>query len=334
MVRKARHPSPSDYRLITDTSELAAFCRRQAAVDFVTIDTEFMRDRTFWPQLCLMQAAGPAEVAVIDPLADGIELGPFFELLADPTVLKVFHAARQDLEIFYYLGDVIPKPLFDTQVAAMVCGFGESAGYETLVAKLAGGRIDKTSRFANWAQRPLSERQLRYAVADVTYLRPVYERLRRRLDQSGRASWLEEEMAVLTDPNTYRVDPRTAWLRLKTKSGDPRFLAVLRELAAWREEEAMRRDQPRGRILRDDCLMDIAAHAPETAEQLARCRAVARGYAESRAGREVLRVVACGLAVPESERPAALADGRAAAGAAEAKMRGRSRGPEAGRQRR
>jgi ribonuclease D len=303
MARKARTIPPSDWRLITDTGELAAFCRRQAAADFVTVDTEFMRDRTFWSQLCLMQAAGPAEAVVIDPLADGIELAPFFELLANPAVLKVFHAARQDIEIFFDLGQVIPRPLFDTQVAAMVCGFGESAGYETLVAKLAGGQIDKTSRFANWAQRPLSERHLHYAVADVTYLRPVYKRLRQWLDESGRASWLEEEMAILTDPATYRVDPRTAWTRLKPRSGDPRFLAVLRELAAWREAEAMRRDLPRGRILRDDSLMDVAAHAPETVDKLARCRAITRGYAEGRAGREILAAIACGLAVPASQCP-------------------------------
>lgn len=303
MVRRSSRSSPPDRHVITGTRELAAFCARQAGADYVTVDTEFMRDRTFWPLLCLVQIAGRDEAAAVDTLAEGIELKPLFELLAAPKVIKVFHAARQDIEIFYLLAGIIPKPLFDTQVAAMVCGFGESAAYATLVARLAGARIDKTSRFTDWARRPLSDTQLSYAIADVTHMRPVYERLRKRLEDSGRAAWLEEEMAVLTDPATYRIDPRTAWTRLKTKSTNRRFLAVLRELAAWREEEAMRRNLPRNRILRDDALMDIAGHAPADAAQLSRSRGIPRGYADSAAGKGILAAVARGRAVPESGCP-------------------------------
>jgi len=305
MNRKSSRKSVPDRQLITSTKELAAFCARQAGADYVTVDTEFMRDKTFWPQLCLVQVAGPDEAAAIDTLADGIELKPLIELLRAPEVLKVFHAARQDVEIFYFLAGAVPKPLFDTQVAAMVCGFGESAAYATLVAKLAGARIDKTSRFTNWARRPLSDNQLHYAIADVTHMRPVYERLRKRLEESGRAAWLEEEMAVITDPATYRIDPRTAWTRLKTKSTNRRFLAILRELAAWREEEAMRRDLPRGRILRDDLVMDIAGQAPADATQLGRSRGIPRGYAESAGGKGILAAVARGRAIPDGECPEA-----------------------------
>ncbi|MFQ5954585.1 MAG: ribonuclease D [Kiloniellales bacterium] len=304
MARKSSLTHPAGrYLVISSTPALADFCKRQARAGYVTIDTEFIRDKTFWPQLCLVQIAGPDEAAAVDSLAPGIELGPLLELLTKPAVLKVFHAARQDIEIFFHLAGIIPQPLFDTQVAAMVCGFGESAAYETLVAKLTGERIDKTSRFTDWARRPLSERQLSYAIADVTLMRPIYERFCKRLESSGRAAWLEEEMAVISDPATYRLDPRTAWMRLKSKSTDRRYLAVLRELAAWREEEAMRRDLPRGRVLRDAALLEIARQAPQSAAQLARSRGLPRGYAASRAGRAVLAVVRRGLAVPDADRP-------------------------------
>ncbi len=304
MARKSS-PAPAAGRhlVISDTRALADFCGRQATADYVAVDTEFMRDRTFWPQLCLVQIAGPDEACAVDTLAPGIELEPLIALLTAPGLLKVFHAARQDIEIFFYLADIIPQPLFDTQVAAMVCGFGDSVAYETLVARLAGQRIDKTSRFTDWSRRPLTERQLSYAVADVTLMRPVYERLRKRLEGSRRAGWLQEEMAVLCDPATYRLDPRTAWMRLKTKSTDRRYLAVLRELAAWREEEAMRRDLPRGRVLRDPSLLEIAGHAPESAAQLGRSRGLPRGYAEGRAGAAVLAAVRRGLAVPDADCP-------------------------------
>ncbi len=289
--------------LITTTRDLEAFCRDLAGADYITVDTEFLREKTYYPQLCLIQVAGPGGAVAIDPLAEGIDLGPLVAVLDDPGVLKVFHAARQDLEIFYQLTGKIPHPLVDTQVAAMVCGFGESVGYETLVTKLAGAHIDKSSRFTDWSQRPLTDRQLQYALSDVIHLRPAFEKLRKRLARTGREHWLEEEMAVLTDPRTYRVDPDTAWQRLKVRTTKPRFMAALKELAAWREREAQRRDLPRSRVLRDEALLEIAAHAPTSVEDLARTRGMGRGFAEGRQGQEVLAAVQRGLNLPESEWP-------------------------------
>ncbi|GAA4252472.1 ribonuclease D [Azospirillum formosense] len=289
--------------LITTTEDLDAFCRSLAGVDYITVDTEFLREKTYWPQLCLVQVGGPNGAVAIDPLAEGIDLAPLFRVMVDPAILKVFHAARQDVEIFWHLSGQIPHPLFDTQVAAMVCGFGESVGYETLVTKLAGARIDKSSRFTDWSQRPLTERQLTYALSDVIHLRPAYEKLKRRLVRSGRAHWLEEEMAVLTDPATYQADPDSSWLRLKVRTNKPRFMAVLKELAAWREREAQRRDLPRSRVLRDEALLEIAAHAPTSVDDLARTRGMGRGFAEGRQGAEVLACVQKGLDLPDSELP-------------------------------
>ena len=289
--------------LITAQDELVAFCRELAEAEFVTVDTEFMRESTYWPKLCLVQAAGPDRAAAIDPLAPGLDLRPFYDLMADERVTKVFHAARQDIEIFLHQGGVMPKPVFDTQIAAMVCGYGESVGYETLVATLTGARIDKASRFTNWAHRPLSAAQLDYALADVIHLRGVYERLRERLERDGRTAWVEEEDAVLTDPATYSLDPDRAWLRLKPRSENRRFLSVLRALAAWREREAQQRNTPRQWVLRDDALLDIAAQAPTSPEALGRSRGLAKGFAEGRLGRTVLAAVAEGLAVPDAERP-------------------------------
>lgn len=289
--------------LIADTDGLAQLCRRLASSSYLTVDTEFMRDRTYYPQLCLVQLAGDGEAAAIDTLAAGLDLSPLLALLERPGLLKVFHAGRQDIEIFYLLSGRVPAPMFDTQVAAMVCGFGDSVGYDTLAAKLTGAHIDKSSRFTDWAARPLTERQIRYAIEDVTHLRKVYERLKRRLERSGRAAWLAEEMAVLADPATYRSEPANAWLRLKTRSGNRRFLAVLRELAAWREVEAQRRNLPRNRVLRDEALVEIAAHDPATAAELARTRGLARSIAEGRMGEAILAAVARGLALPEAECP-------------------------------
>ena len=289
--------------LITDTDRLTALCRDLARESYVTVDTEFMREKTYWAKLCLVQLAGSRKAAAVDPLAPGLDLSPLYELLADGRVLKVFHAARQDIEIFYHLTSAVPAPLFDTQVAAMVCGFGDSVAYETLVARLTDAHIDKLARFTDWSLRPLTETQLNYALADVTHMRAAYEELARRLARSGRKSWLEAEMAVLTDPTTYRLDPREAWRRLKTRSGKPQFLAVLREVAAWRETEARRRDVPRGWVLRDEILLEIARHAPKTVDALARTRGLPRRFAEGRAGAELLAAVRRGLAVPESERP-------------------------------
>jgi ribonuclease D len=289
--------------MIATTTELGALCGRLAACEYITVDTEFLRDKTYWPQLCLVQLAGPDEAVAIDPLAPGMDLNPLFELMADPKVLKVFHAARQDVEIFYQLAGRIPTPLFDTQVAAMVCGFGESAGYETLAAKLAGAHIDKSSRFTDWARRPLTDRQLQYALSDVTHLRRVYDKLARKLQKSGRSGWLAEELGVLTDPATYRLAPDEAWLRLKPRSSDPRFLAVLRELASWREVEAQRRNVPRNRILRDEALLEVAAHPPKNSADLARLRSFGKGLAEGRVGQEVLAVVERARALPAERQP-------------------------------
>ncbi|WP_207476198.1 ribonuclease D [Arenibaculum pallidiluteum] len=288
---------------ISTTEDLASLCQRLRTAEYVTVDTEFMRERTFWPKLCLVQLAGPDEAAIVDPMAEGIDLAPLFELMVDPAVLKVFHAARQDVEIFVHLSGHVPHPIFDTQVAAMVCGFGESVGYETLISKLAGARVDKSSRFTDWSQRPLTERQLQYALSDVTHLRPAYEKLRRKLQKTGRAPWLEEEMAVLTDPGTYTVAPEEAWRRLKVRTDKPRFLAVLREIAAWREREAQRKDLPRARVLRDEALLEIAAHAPTTVDDLARTRGLGRSVAEGRWGTELLAAVKRGLETPAAECP-------------------------------
>ena len=245
----------------------------------------------------------PGEAVASDPGAPGVDLAPVMALLADPDVLKVFHAARQDIEIFYHLSGKIPAPIFDTQVAAMVCGFGESVSYETLVAQIAKATIDKSARFTDWARRPLTKRQIEYALADVVHLRAIYEDLAERLKKSGRSGWLDEEMATLTDPATYELDPREAWKRLKTRSHNPRYLAVLRELAAWRENEARDRDLPRNRVLRDEALLEISAHLPKTKAELARLRSVSKGLAEGHMGSAVLKAVAAGLAVPAREAP-------------------------------
>src|SRR5579883_1112303 len=289
--------------LIADSASLAAFCHRLASSPYVTVDTEFMRDKTYYPQLCLVQLAGDEEAAAVDTLAPGMDLAPLTDLLGRTDTLMVFHAGRQDIEIFYLLSGRVPAPMFDTQVAAMVCGFGDSVGYDTLVAKLTGAHIDKSSRFTDWSVRPLTERQIRYAIEDVTHLRKVYEKLARRLERTGRASWLGEEMAVLSDPATYRSEPENAWQRLKTRSGNPRFLAVLKELAAWRESEAQKRNLPRNRVLRDEALIEIAAHHPTSVADLARTRGLSRGFAEGRMGEGILAAVARGLAVPAESLP-------------------------------
>ena len=230
--------------LIADSAELAALCKRLARADYITVDTEFMREKTFWAKLCLIQLAGPDDVAAIDPLAEGLDLKPFFGLLSNKKILKVVHGARQDIEIFYHLTGQIPLPLFDTQVAAMVCGFGDQVAYETLVSRLAHQHLDKTSRFTDWSLRPLTEKQLTYALGDVTYLRTVYEALRERIEADGRAAWLDEELATLTDPASYQLEPPTAWQRLKPRSTDRRYLAVLQSVAAWRKMSRVWRRRP------------------------------------------------------------------------------------------
>jgi ribonuclease D len=286
--------------LLTDNDAVAAFCARQKGAQFVAIDTEFMRERTYWPILCVVQVAGPEEAVAIDALAEGIDLKPLLGLMSDPQTLKVFHAARQDLEIFFQLSGEVPHPIFDTQVAAMVCGFGDAVSYETLVKRLAGASLDKASRFTDWAHRPLTERQTKYALADVVHLRTVYDRLQHLLADNGRAAWFEEEMADLVDPAIYRSEPIEAWRRFRIRGrADRRFLGVLRALAAWREKAAQQRDLPRGRIMRDEAVLEIATHAPKTIETLARTRSLGKGIAEGKLGREILAAVAEGLADPD-----------------------------------
>ena len=294
-ARPALGYTPPTMDLITRTEDLAAACAKLSAAPFIAVDTEFMREQTFWPRLCLVQIASEDTEVLIDSMAPDIDLKPLFDLMVDENVLKVFHSARQDVEIVHHLAGVIPHPIFDTQVAAMVCGFGEAVSYSMLVKRLLGRNLDKTSRFTDWSRRPLSERQLTYAIGDVTYLRDLYPKLRAQLDQSERASWLNEEMAVLTDPATYELHPEQAWRRLKMRVKTPKALAVLMELAAWREREAQTQDVPRARILKDEALYDIAGQAPRSVEELGSLRSLHNGFARSQRGRAVLEAVARGL---------------------------------------
>ena len=287
---------------IITTAELAAFCERIAGAPFIAVDTEFMRETTYWPKLCLVQVATPDCAANIDPLAEGLDLGPLLAILADPAIVKVFHAARQDVEIFNNLG-VIPRPLFDTQIAAMAAGFGEQIAYDALVRQMLKIELDKSSRFTDWARRPLSDAQLEYAVADVTHLADLFPLLRARLETSGRLAWVTEEMDQMTDPALYDTEPENAWRRLKPKRFTPKYLSVLRGVAAWRERTAQQRDQPRGRILKDDAIEEIASQAPTDAEGLNRLRAVPKGFANSRFGPDLLEAVNEALRNAETYAP-------------------------------
>ncbi|WP_062229326.1 ribonuclease D [Aureimonas frigidaquae] len=304
--------------MITTTAALRETCDALARSAFITVDTEFIRETTFWPELCLIQMAGEDLAVLVDPLAEGIDLQPFFDLMVDPGVIKVFHAARQDIEIIYKEGGVIPAPLFDTQVAAMVCGFGESIAYDQLVARTTEGRIDKTSRFTDWRARPLTPSQLQYALADVTYLREAYEVLIKMIDDQDRRSWLDGELATLAAPETYDLHPDLAHTRLKMRVKKPIELAVLREIAAWREREARHRNIPRGRVIKDDALFEVAQQQPRTEEALGKLRTIPRGYERSASGRELLAAVARALAIPKNElppvgRPPAVPEGTAPA---------------------
>jgi ribonuclease D len=287
-------------RIIESAKDLAALAGELEGAPYIALDTEFMRDQTYWPKLCLMQVARPGgPAAIIDPLAEGMDLSPIYRLIADTSIVKVLHAARQDIEIFWHQGDVIPDPLFDTQIAAMVCGFGEAASYETLVRRLTNTELDKSVRFTDWSRRPLSKRQLEYAIGDVTHLCEVYEKLDSELKRTGRESWVQEEIAALKDSDLYELDPVNAWKRLKPRTTNKRFLAALASIAAWREMEAQARDIPRQRVLRDEALLEIAAHPPENGEALERIRAVPRGFAASRSGKTLLDAITAGLsAVP------------------------------------
>ncbi|MEZ5751300.1 MAG: ribonuclease D [Paracoccaceae bacterium] len=266
--------------IITTTEALAALCAEAASEPYVTLDTEFLRERTYYAKLCLIQIAlpgkGPERAHIIDPLAEGLSLEPLYALMRDPAVVKVFHAARQDLEIFFVDGGLIPAPLFDTQVAAMVCGFGEQVGYETLVRKIARAPLDKTSRFTDWSRRPLSEAQLKYALDDVTHLRQIYETLNEQIAKTGRADWVAEEMAILTTPDTYVTVPDEAWQRVRTRGHSGKFMAIVRELARFREEYAQARNIPRSRVYKDDALLELASTKPESLDDLGRSRLLLR----------------------------------------------------------
>ncbi len=290
-------------KLISTTSELSEACAALARHAYVTVDTEFMRETTFWPKLCLIQLAGPDEALAVDPLAEGIDLAPFYALMANERVVKVFHAARQDIEIVHVQAGIIPLPIFDTQVAAMVCGFGDSISYVNLVKRVTGKELDKTSRFTDWARRPLSQKQLQYAVGDVTHLRDIYEHLKTDLAKTGRAHWLGEEMATLTDPKTYVTHPEDAWKRLKLKVRNRKGLAVLMELAAWRERQAQAQNVPRSRVLRDEALYDIANHAPTDVAKLSELRTLSEGFSRSARAREIVDIVKLGLARDPSSVP-------------------------------
>lgn len=296
-------------RSLTTTEELAAFCAQAAKAPYVTVDTEFLRERTYYAKLCLVQLAypgdGETDAVLVDPLANGMSLDPLYDLFRDTSVVKVFHAARQDLEIFFVEGDVFPQPLFDTQVAAMVCGFGDQAGYETLVRKIAKAQLDKTSRFTDWSRRPLSKAQQTYALADVTHLRDIYEFLRDELERSGRAHWLEEELKILTSPETYIIEPEQAWKRVKTRTTSSKFLAIVRELAAFREAHAQSRNVPRNRVYKDDALVELASLKPKTLEELNRARLLLREGRKGDVADGILAAIAKGVACPPDQHPKA-----------------------------
>jgi ribonuclease D len=288
---------------ITTTAELSAFCRSLKGAPFVAVDTEFMRETTYWPKLCLIQAATPEIEAVIDPLAEDMDLSPFLAVMADPTIEKVFHAARQDVEIFSNLG-AIPTPLFDTQIAGMAAGFGEQIAYDALVRQMLKIDLDKSSRFTDWSYRPLSEAQYAYALADVTHLARLFPLLRKRLQDAGRIAWVTEEMRAMTDPALYDVDPENAWKRLKPRRHTPKYLSVFRAVAAWRERTAQARDQPRGRILKDEAIDELATQAPVDADGVGRLRSVPKGFAGSKFGPELLETIRQALKNADTYAPA------------------------------
>ncbi|WP_234051293.1 MULTISPECIES: ribonuclease D [unclassified Xanthobacter] len=302
---------------ITTTDALTAACERLARHPFVTVDTEFLRETTFWPKLCVVQVASPEEAIVVDALAHGLDLTPFYRLMADKEVMKVFHAGRQDIEIIWHLARLIPHPVFDTQVAAMVLGYGDSISYDQLVQRVCGHAIDKSSRFTDWSRRPLSPAQLVYAMTDVTHLRDIYVKLTTDLDTRGRGEWVGEEMHVLTSPSTYDQNPDSAWERLKSRVRKPRELAVLVEVAAWREREAQTRDLPRGRVIKDEVIGEIAVQQPQTPEKLSELRSLPKGFERSRYGEAVIEAVKRGIArdprsLPRIERDKPLPNGASA----------------------
>ena len=305
-------------KLITHTDDLKDVVDTLCKSDFVTVDTEFIRESTYWPELCLIQLASDDIAVIVDPLSPDINLAPIFSLMKNQNVVKVFHAARQDVEIIYKLGNIIPSPLFDTQVAGAVCGFGESVSYEQIVERVTGQHIDKSSRYTDWSRRPLSDKQLSYALADVTHLRDVYKYLDKKLEKTGRTHWIDDEMSVLTSTKTYDMPNEEAWKRIKGRIRKPRELAVLQQIAAWREQEAKNRNVPRGRILKDECLIEIATQQPKDADALAKLRSISKGWERSAAAAELLKAVQTGLAtdlstLPEIHKHVPVANGTAAA---------------------
>jgi ribonuclease D len=289
--------------LITESNKLAEACNRLTNEKFLSIDTEFMREKTYYPQLCLIQIAGEKEAIIIDALAKDINLNPVLELMENKTITKVFHACRQDMEIFYNLNHKIPSPIFDTQIGAMVCGYGESVGYDKLVRQITGIQIDKSSRFTDWSYRPLSKQQLSYALSDVTHLRTVFEALSSQLEKSGRIKWLEEEFKTVLNPETYNTPLDKSWKRLKVKTGKPRFLILIRELCAFREREAQNRNVPRNRVIRDDILLDIAARSPRSPSDLAKVRNLTTQFSQGKLGESILRVVEAANQISDSDAP-------------------------------
>ena len=292
---------------LSTTAELHAFCTEAAKYDYVTVDTEFLRERTYYSKLCLIQLAypgdGKTDAVLVDPLSDGLSLEPLYELFRDTSVVKVFHAARQDLEIFFVDAQVFPEPLFDTQVAAMVCGFGEQVGYETLVKKIARAKLDKTSRFTDWSRRPLTDAQMTYALADVTHLRTIYEFLSKELDKTKRARWVSEELKVLLTPATYIIEPQNAWKRVKTRTSSPRFLANVRELAAFREGHAQGKNVPRNRVYKDDALIELASLKPKSMEELNRARLLLREARKGDIAEGILQAIQRAANLPEKSLP-------------------------------
>jgi ribonuclease D len=289
--------------LITDSRDLADFCKRLEGAPYVAVDTEFLREKTYWPKLCLVQVAYDDQAAAIDPLAQNIDLDPLFDLMDDQDTLKVFHSASQDMEVFFSVAGRIPEPIFDTQVAAMVAGYGEQVGYATLASQIVGVTLDKSSQLTDWSRRPLSDRQIEYALGDVTHLCTIYEELEERLEETGRASWVSEEMAALADVSSYQVDPRGAYRRVRIRRPSRKALAVLREVVAWREETAQRRNLPRNWVIRDDALVEISTHAPRNVADLSRVRGMHDNMANGRDGKDLLDAVQRALDMPQNEWP-------------------------------
>ncbi len=290
-------------KIITTTDELVILCERLNKAEYITVDTEFLRESTYYSQLCLVQVADSKGAHAIDPLASGIDLSAFYDVMKNTNVVKVFHACRQDLEIFYKEMGCLPEPMFDTQVAAMVCGYGDSVGYETLVNKISGEQLDKSTRYTDWSNRPLTERQIIYAIDDVTHLRGIYETLRARLIKSQRGPWLDEEMELLTSISTYDVDPYEMWQKIKVRTNKPRILGILREITAWREQRAIEKDMPRRRVMKDEVLLEVSAHPPKDISGLDTVRGLNNGFSRSSAGQEFFDAIQAGVNTADSDLP-------------------------------